>query len=99
MARLPALVDVGVVTAKFDRLTRSVKDLCLLAGSLDTGSAGRALGAEHFDGCKPMGTRGDRRPHRERVGNIQFGFRLYTDGKVEPGPRRTVRSPARKTKC
>src|SRR6266853_448600 len=61
MARLLALVDAGevkaVIIAKLDRLTRSVKDLCVLlerferrgvalvsvAESLDTGSAARRL--------------------------------------------------------
>jgi len=65
----------AVIIAKLDRLTRSVKDLCTLLERFERRGValvsvcgvaryrvGRwAVGVEHHDGGKPVGTRGDRR--------------------------------------
>jgi site-specific DNA recombinase len=70
----------AVIIAKLDRLTRSVKDLCTLLERFERRGVAlvsvaesprhrlrsRAPSAEHHDGCKPVGTRGDRRTHPGR---------------------------------
>src|SRR5271167_958888 len=94
----------GVIVAKLDRLTRSVKDLCRLlelfekrkvalisvAESLDTGSAAGRLvitimGAVSQWEREAIGERTrdalhHKRGKGERVGNIEFGYRLGADG-------------------
>jgi len=101
----------GVIVAKLDRLTRSVKDLCRLlelfekrkvalisvAESLDTGSAAGRLvitimGAVSQWEREAIGERTrdallHKRSKGERVGNIEFGYRLSADLRhLEPDP-------------
>lgn len=101
----------GVIVAKLDRLTRSVKDLCRLlelfekrkvalisvAESLDTGSAAGRLvitimGAVSQWEREAIGERTrdalqHKRSNGERVGNIEFGYRLSADMRhLEPEP-------------
>ena len=101
----------GVIVAKLDRLTRSVKDLCRLlelfekrkvalisvAESLDTRSAAGRLvitimGAVSQWEREAIGERTrdalqHKRSNGERVGNIEFGYRLSTDMRhLEPEP-------------
>ena len=101
----------GVIVAKLDRLTRSVKDLCRLlelfekrkvalisvAESLDTGSAAGRLvitimGAVSQWEREAIGERTrdalrHKRSNGERVGNIEFGYRLSADLRhLEPDP-------------
>jgi DNA invertase Pin-like site-specific DNA recombinase len=101
LQRLLDLINGGkvesVIVAKLDRLTRSVKDLCGLlelfdkrkaalvsvAESLDTGSAAGRLVITIMGAVSQW----EREAIGERVGNIEFGYRLAVDGvHVEPGP-------------
>ena len=115
LQRLLAMVNAGkiqgVIVAKLDRMTRSVKDLCGLlelferrkvalisvAESLDTGSAAGRLvitimGAVSQWEREAIGERTrdalrHKRANGQRVGNIEFGYRLAPDGRhVEPEP-------------
>ena len=115
LQRLLAMVNAGkvqgVIVAKLDRMTRSVKDLCGLlelfdrrkvalisvAESLDTGSAAGRLvitimGAVSQWEREAIGERTrdalrHKRANGQRVGNIEFGYRLAADGRhVEPAP-------------
>jgi len=88
-----------VIIAKLDRLTRNVKDLCTLlerftrrgvalvsvAESLDTGMTAVSQWEREAIGERTRDAMSHKRTNGERVGNIQFGYRLGADGKhLEP---------------
>ena len=110
LQRLLTMVNAGkvqgVIIAKLDRMTRSVKDLCGLlelfekrkvalisvAESLDTGTAAGRLvitimGAVSQWEREAIGERTrdalqHKRANGQRVGNIEFGYRLSKDGRL-----------------